>query len=208
MTHHEDYQQTIIKEMIRAFQEGSGDREEILYQLLIMYRPLIQRYRRQFYNLGLEQTDFEQEMALSVWLSAEQYDPAFNVTFGAYLSVRLYNRCLDLYRFHRHPKRCPPEGTLSLADDETADGPLRELPATQSDDYPDYSYAMRETLDRLYARLSPLEARVLSHSIDGKTFPEIASVMLVSEDRVRYAYYRAHRKFRKGARDDVVAEED
>lgn len=195
-----------INEVIAQFQMSADQRETLFPLILARYQPLIQRYYRQFYNLRFERSDFGQEMAVVVWQAAHRYDPTYKVTFGAYLSVRLYSRCLDLYRFHRHPKRYPTEGITALNLNADDSYPVKELLVEHTVDQPDYSYTVQKTMDHLYAKLSPLESDVLAHSMNGKTFSEIASHMLVSEKSVRYAYYRAHKKFRINTKDHLVDE--
>ncbi|MDO4671074.1 MAG: sigma-70 family RNA polymerase sigma factor [Aerococcus sp.] len=187
-----------VNELVARYQQASGDEREALFvELLVRFRPLVRSYYRRFYNLQFEQDDFEQEMSICMWAALRTYKAERNVTFGAYLSIRLYRRCLDLFRFTRHPRRYTASGVTSLNTPIGEGMELADTVQSKTTYAPDHAFLVQEELHRFYGELSTFEYEVLMSVTHRQTFLEIATRLRKPSASVRSAYYRAHRKLRE-----------
>ncbi|MDO4680742.1 MAG: sigma-70 family RNA polymerase sigma factor [Aerococcus sp.] len=187
-----------IEELVERYKQAPRDEGSvILAELLLRYQPLIKTYYRRFYNLELEREDFFQEMSICLWAALQTFKPERGAPFGSYLSIRLYHRCLDLFRFHHHPRRYISGGVSSL-DTPVGEGLVLEDMVSSHYTYnPDQVFMVQEELRHFYGALSHYEAHVLDAYIHSQSLETIASHLHKPRASVRSAYYRAHQKLKE-----------
>lgn len=171
-------------------------------ELITRYRTLAASKARNYFLLGSDADDVVQEAMIGLYQAVRDYDPTRSPSFRAFAELCMTRSILTAIRASHRFKHSPLTSSLSLDSPSTAPGTegltLADLvPAVESDD-PAHTVisaqqlrALQEHVDQV---LSDLEAQVLRHHMEGKSYDEIAAMLQRHVKSVDNALQRIKRK--------------
>lgn len=192
-------------ELLRRYQAGD---EEALYALCLLYQPLIWRRAGDSWQPGQDREDLVQEAQIAIYEAAENYDLTSGLPFAAFANRLLKHRMIDLQRQRRTEKERLFQAALAAQDAYLEAGiePWQQIEARELN--PEEALVATEALESvlrfLADELSPLEAEVLRHYLEGASYRDIALALKRDERSVDAALQRLRKKLRRyqGRRED------
>lgn len=165
---------------------ASGDR--IAEEILVMrYHRLVRICSRPFFLAGGDSEDLIQEAMFGLLKAIREFDPTRDVSFHTFAEVCIRNRIRSAVSAAGAGRHTPLNNSVpmevTLPDDSL--GPEDALILREEDD---------ERLDRLKARLSPLERQILELFLTGLSYREIGEQVGRSAKSVDNAVQRIRRK--------------
>ena len=158
-----------------------------------LYTPLIERmakyYCKRFSLADSEIDDIKQEATIALYNAAIAYEPAKNITFGAFAKVCLRNRILSYIRYF-HEGQAPE----SLEDVDTE----MDVPAR---DTPEQLMISKESLSQLDQKmgemLTEFEKSVFALYVGSMSYTDIAKALSKPKKSIDNAIHRIKAKLRK-----------
>jgi len=195
----------------------AGD-DVALSAMISRYRALARTKARSYFVLGADAEDVVQEATIGLYAAIRDYDPSRGVSFRAFAEVCVVRSVLSAVKRGSRRKHDPlnrgvpletPAGGGGGGDDESgrtlvdlvaepsAADPLAELIGREQ------LVALRRHLDEV---LSDLEAQVLRHHVEGKTYDQIAALLQRHVKSVDNALQRIRRKVQEHLDQRTAAE--
>lgn len=177
-------------ELIQIAREGNFSAEEILAK---RYSKLVRISARQYFLMGGDGEDLNQEGMLGLLSAIRSYDVSSNASFKTYAERCIHNRLISAIQSADRLKHAPLNNGVSL---ET----VYESESAGTDCFrqPEELLLAQEQFDELKSnlagRLSTYEANVLNCFLDGMSYKEIAAHLHKTEKSVDNAVQRIRKK--------------
>lgn len=178
----------------------SGQKEGIDF-LLNKYKSLVKQKARPFYLIGAESDDLIQEGMIGLMKAIWDYKPESGQTFAGFARLCISRQILSAVRASQRKKHQPLNSYISLyepAEDQENAPVLMDTLSEQGAAGPEDFYFMKENREliwqRLYARLSPMEKKVLDLFMEGLSYAQIAHLLNKDEKSVDNAISRIKKK--------------
>ena len=195
-------------ELILAARRGD---EAAITELLDRYRVLARSKARSYFLVGSDRDDVVQEGMIGLYKAIRDFEPDKGASFRTFAELCVTRQIVSAVKGANRLKHAPLSTSVSL--DKAADGgdgdSLGDLfPALESSD-PAAAVVSAEELRALQRHfdevLSDLEAQVLRHHVEGKSYDEIAAMLQRHVKSVDNALQRIKRKLQThlDARDAV-----
>ena len=177
----------------------SGD-DAAVHELLDRYRVLARSKARSYFLVGSDRDDVVQEGMIGLYKAIRDYEPDRGATFRTFAELCVTRQIVSAVKSATRLKHGPLSGSVSLDEpvgDEEGET-LRDLvPACVSTDpaakvvSADELRALQRHFDEV---LSDLEAQVLRHHVEGKSYEEIAAMLQRHVKSVDNALQRIKKK--------------
>lgn len=179
---------TVERTLIERAQQGDHD----------AFRGLLERHQRRVFSLianlvrqPSEMEDIAQQVFLKVYQALPRFD--FRAAFSTWLHRITVNECYDHLRRQRAQKVAR-SSEIQVGDLAELDRLSAKSRAPSAPD-PARRAELRQTVERLFARLSPDERLLLIlRELEEFSIEEIASVLGVKENTVKVRVFRARRR--------------
>lgn len=176
--------------------------QQALHELLVRYRTLARAKARSYFLIGAEHEDLVQEGMIGLLKAIKDFDPTLGVPFRGFAEVCVNRQLISAVKAATRHKHKVLSGAVSL---DSPVGPAADesrtlaevVPATAELDPAEVvvSRAEIEAIRRHFSEvLSDLEAQVLRHHVQGKTYDEIAAMLQRHTKSVDNALQRIKRK--------------
>ena len=99
------------EELIRAYQEGSGEAADII---LDKYKNLVRMKARQFFIVGADSDDLIQEGMIGLYKAIRDYDATKNVEFMYFASLCISRQLMTAVTANNRKKNIPLNNYVSL----------------------------------------------------------------------------------------------
>ena len=99
------------EELIRAYQEGSGEAADII---LDKYKNLVRMKARQFFIVGADSEDLIQEGMIGLYKAIRDYDATKNVEFMYFASLCISRQLMTAVTANNRKKNIPLNNYVSL----------------------------------------------------------------------------------------------
>ena len=167
-------------------QAAAGD-DLALIKLFTIYLPIVKKLQSEFYINNFEKDDWYQEAQITLFRSAQKFNPNKKVTFGSFYKRNLHNRVIDLIRETQAKKRIPKSELNSIE----AKG---QYYAETIQDYqgmaPDVRVIMSESIIESFNKFSALEKQTFIQMVEKPEFSKQFSATTMSAfDRCRKKFY-------------------
>ena len=178
-------------ELIQIARNGNFLAEEILAK---RYSKLVRISARQYFLMGGDREDLNQEGMLGLLSAIRSYDVNGAASFKTYAERCIHNRLISAIESAERLKHAPLNSGLSL-DAVTENESLGDEYFRQPEELLLEQEKFRELRSSLLGRLSSYEADVLKCFLDGMSYKEIAAHLQKTEKSVDNAVQRIRKKF-------------
>jgi len=179
----------------------AGD-DTALNELLTRYRSLARAKARSYFLIGADHDDVVQEGMIGLYKAIRDYDADLGASFRGFAEMCVTRQIISAIKGAARHKHAPLSQAVSFdqparADDDGGTSLADLIPATRSSDPEaaavsgDEIRAMQRHFDEV---LTDLEAQVLRHHVEGKTYDEIAAMLQRHVKAVDNALQRIRRK--------------
>ncbi|WP_172188987.1 sigma-70 family RNA polymerase sigma factor [Lentilactobacillus kribbianus] len=156
-----------------------------LKQLFLMYQPVVNSLRSQFFIIGFDKDDWYQEARLVLFHSAQRFNPTKQVTFGSFYKRNLRNRIIDLIRATQAQKRAPKEAIASL---EAHPDYYDDLVIDKNSVSPEATTVLHDSLNMAYRRFSPLEQQAFLAMLSQTNVSPQSRAVVNAFERCKHKY--------------------
>lgn len=179
---------TVLEEvLITQVKKGEQD---ALMKLYVLYRPLVNNIKRQYYLRYYDEQDWEQEALIVCYQSALMYQQDKG-KFGSYYKVRLLNHIRSILRYHMAYRRKASSQAISI--EKAITHGLRPIyqPTIMATEVP-----LCESLKEIVQKLSELEIWTLLIILGVCQQEEVIKYLKVSKVTMVRARSRLIKKMR------------
>jgi RNA polymerase sporulation-specific sigma factor len=184
-------------ELIRRARAGD---DAAVTELLDRYRVLARSKARSYFLVGSERDDVVQEGMIGLYKAIRDFQPDRGASFRTFAELCVTRQIVTAVKSSTRMKHAPLSGSVSL-DSPVGDGEGDSLgdllPAVASSD-PAHEVVSAEQLRALQRHfdevLSDLEAQVLRHHVEGKSYDQIAAMLQRHVKSVDNALQRIKKK--------------
>ena len=170
------------EELIRAYQEGSGEAADII---LDKYKNLVRMKARQFFIVGADSDDLIQEGMIGLYKAIRDYDATKNVEFMYFASLCISRQLMTAVTANNRKKNIPRNNYVSLdsmvVDDGGNDVVLGDAIPSDYGINPETVMIDRENnesvIQSIYGSLSKMELQVLSLYMEGFNYVRIGEII-------------------------------
>lgn len=170
-----------------------GGDSSAMAMLITRYTPMIRKASAGISAVTLDSDDKAQEGMLGFINAVYTYSSdKYDVPFGAYASVCVYNSIRSAIRRQCAAKRSADNESVSLDDINIGSLPAVMPPEMRIIEREQYT----ELLNSFFSVLSPLEKKVLSLYLSGYSYSEIAQKLQITKKSADNALLRIRHKLR------------
>ena len=177
----------------------AGD-DAAVHELLDRYRVLARSKARSYFLVGSDRDDVVQEGMIGLYKAIRDYQPDKGASFRTFAELCVTRQIVTAVKSSTRMKHAPLSQSVSLDKPVEGEegGQLADLvPALESSD-PAHTVVSAEQLRALQRHfdevLSDLEAQVLRHHVEGKTYEQIAGMLQRHVKSVDNALQRIKKK--------------
>lgn len=187
------------EELVRRARQGDSD---ALNRIIALYQPLVHKKARSYFIVGGDGDDIVQEGMIGLYEAVQNFDPEKHVPFGAFAEMCIVRQIVTAVKAATRQKHIPLNSYVSLhkpVDDEENRGSFVEdhIAYGQQED-PEQMLIHKEEqktmTDLIGKALSPLEARVLTLYLEGKSYQDISHMLQKPVKSIDNALQRVKRK--------------
>ncbi len=180
--------------------KARGGDDAAVHELLDRYRVLARTKARSYFLVGSDRDDVVQEGMIGLYKAIRDFHPDRGASFRTFAELCVTRQIVSAVKSSNRMKHAPLSRSVSL-DSPVGDdhgGSLGDLvPALASTD-PAYAVVSAEQLRALQRHfdevLSDLEAQVLRHHVEGKSYEQIAAMLQRHVKSVDNALQRIKKK--------------
>lgn len=182
------------EELIEKYHSGESD---CLDELMSRYSSLARAKARSCFLIGGEQEDLVQEGMIGIFKAVKDFQQDKNSSFKTFANMCVSRQIATAIRCSNRYKHIPLNNSVSFNQSVAEGFEVKDM-IEGNERSPEEILIERESADTLAAniknRLSPLEKRVLYKYIQGLTYRQIASELLITEKTIDNALQRIKKK--------------
>lgn len=191
------------EELVNLYKEGNEGACDIL---LNRYKNLVRRKAKAMFIAGGDNDDLIQEGMIGLYKAIRSFDPQndANASFVTFASMCINRQMCTAVSAANRKKHIPLNFYVSLdapldgENGEDSDATLSDILVTEKEQNPEALFIDQENAssveDRLAEKLSGMEKEVLSYTLLGKNYVEIASILNRSPKSIDNAIQRIKNK--------------
>ena len=181
------------EELISRLRDGENG---IADYLMEKYKGLVRQKARAMYLIGGDTDDLSQEGMIGLFKAVRDYQPDREASFVTFARMcidrQLYSAIQNSNRQKHMPLNC--YVSLSQEDEETS---VLDQWVENPESIVIGQESMRDLQKKIFNSLSPMENKVLSYFLDGKTYVQIGEIMGKSAKSIDNALQRIRTKIRE-----------
>ena len=181
------------EELICLLRAGDNDVEDFL---LSKYKPLVAINASSLYIEGGDRDDLIQEGMIGLFKAIREYSSDRGASFKTFAETCITRNMLTAITAAARKKHAVLNDSLSLNDIESSGDAVLSSDLNDPENILMQKEAEKSLLDRISSRLSPMESKILSLYLKGKSYKEIAGELGKTDKSVDNALQRIRRKVR------------
>ena len=190
MSHYDDYSDEELISRLRSGESGISD------YLMEKYKGLVRQKARAMYLIGGDTDDLSQEGMIGLFKAVRDYQPDREASFVTFARMCIDRQLYSAIQNSNRQKHMPLNCYVSLSQ-EDEEAPVLDQWVENPESIIIGQESMRDLQKKISSSLSPMENKVLSYFLDGKTYVQIGEIMDKSPKSIDNALQRIRTKIRE-----------
>lgn len=187
------------EELVLLAQQGDSNAWNTI---IAAYQGLVRSKARSYFIVGGDDDDIVQEGMIGLYEAVKDYDPEKHIPFGAFAEMCIVRQIMTAIKAATRQKHIPLNSYVSLNkpvdDEENRGAPVEEQIVFPVEDDPEQLFIHKEEQENMTSligkELSPLESRVLTLYLEGKSYQDISHMLHKPVKSIDNALQRVKRK--------------
>ncbi|HIZ76830.1 MAG TPA: RNA polymerase sporulation sigma factor SigH [Firmicutes bacterium] len=196
-----DYGEMPDEEIVEQFRNGDEMAQEYL---IVKYKNFVRSKARSYFLIGADREDIIQEGMIGLYKAIRDYRGDKLSSFRAFADLCITRQIITAIKTATRQKHIPLNSYVSLNKpiyDEDSDRTLMDVLSGMRITDPEELIISQEEIDDIELKmgeiLSPLEWKVLTYYLDGKSYQEIAEILGRHVKSIDNALQRVKRKLER-----------
>ena len=196
-----DYGEMPDEEIVEQFRNGDEMAQEYL---IVKYKNFVRSKARSYFLIGADREDIIQEGMICLYKAIRDYRGDKLSSFRAFADLCITRQIITAIKTATRQKHIPLNSYVSLNKpiyDEDSDRTLMDVLSGMRITDPEELIISQEEIDDIELKmgeiLSPLEWKVLTYYLDGKSYQEIAEILGRHVKSIDNALQRVKRKLER-----------
>ncbi len=196
-----DYDEMPDEEIVEQFRNGDEMAQEYL---IVKYKNFVRSKARSYFLIGADREDIIQEGMIGLYKAIRDYRGDKLSSFRAFADLCITRQIITAIKTATRQKHIPLNSYVSLNKpiyDEDSDRTLMDVLSGMRITDPEELIISQEEIDDIELKmgeiLSPLEWKVLTYYLDGKSYQEIAEILGRHVKSIDNALQRVKRKLER-----------